>query len=130
MVPLRLRSFESTARGRLARVSLGFVHACEQNHLGLSVIGGGGVVQLAAGKVVTCPVDPLFIYNYAFGIRLAYDAAQRYEYEREVEELALVRRKAILQRTPVPEGIRVPTSAETSAFRTAFLSRLLDQLRS
>ena len=75
MVPLRLRSFESTARGRLARVSLGFVHACEQNHLNLSVIGGGGVVQLAAGKVVTCPVDPLFIYNYAFGIRLAYDAA-------------------------------------------------------
>ena len=56
-------------------MSLGFVHACEQNHLNLSVIGGGGVVQLAAGKVVTCPVDPLFIYNYAFGIRLAYDAA-------------------------------------------------------
>jgi hypothetical protein len=56
-------------------VSLGFVHACEQNHLNLSIIGGGGVVQLAAGKVVTCPVDPLFIYNYAFGIRLAYDAA-------------------------------------------------------
>jgi len=56
-------------------VSLGFVHACEQNHLNLSVIGGGGVTQLAAGKVVTCPVDPSFIYNYAFGIRLAYDAA-------------------------------------------------------
>ena len=56
-------------------MSLGFVHACEQNHLNLSVIGGGGVVQLAAGKVVTCPVDPLFIYNFAFGIRLAYDAA-------------------------------------------------------
>jgi ribosomal protein S18 acetylase RimI-like enzyme len=59
-------------------VSLGFVHACEQNHLNLSVIGGGGVVQLAAGKVVTCPVDPLFIYNYAFGIRLAaFKAAGR-----------------------------------------------------
>jgi len=55
-------------------VSLGFVHACEQNHLNLSVIGGGGVVQLAAGKVVTCPVDPLFVYNFAFGVRLAYDA--------------------------------------------------------
>ena len=55
-------------------MSLGFVHACEQNHLNLSIIGGGGVVQLAAGKVVTCPVDPLFIYNFAFGIRLAYDA--------------------------------------------------------
>ena len=56
-------------------MSLGFVHACEQNHLNLSVIGGGGVVQLAAGKVVTCPVDPLFVYNWAFGVRLAYDAA-------------------------------------------------------
>jgi GNAT superfamily N-acetyltransferase len=56
-------------------VSLGFVHASEQNHLNLSVIGGGGVVQLAAGKVVTCPIDPLFIYNWAFGVRLAYDAA-------------------------------------------------------
>ena len=55
-------------------MSLGFVHASEQNHLNLSVIGGGGVVQLAAGKVVTCPVDPLFIYNFAFGVRLAYDA--------------------------------------------------------
>ena len=56
-------------------MSLGFVHACEQNHLNLSVIGGGGVVQLPAGKVVTCPIDPLFIYNWAFGVRLAYDAA-------------------------------------------------------
>jgi ribosomal protein S18 acetylase RimI-like enzyme len=54
-------------------VSLGFVHACEQNHLNLSIIGGGGVVQLAAGKVVTCPLDPLFIYNYAFGVRRAFD---------------------------------------------------------
>ena len=56
-------------------MSLGFVHACEQNHLNLSIIGGGGVVQLTAGKVVTCPVDPLFVYNFAFGVRLAYDAA-------------------------------------------------------
>jgi GNAT superfamily N-acetyltransferase len=56
-------------------VSLGFVHASEQNHLNLSIIGGGGVVQLTAGKVVTCPIDPLFIYNWAFGVRLAYDAA-------------------------------------------------------
>jgi GNAT superfamily N-acetyltransferase len=56
-------------------VSLGFVHACEQNHLNLSVIGGGGVVQLAAGKVVTCPLDPLFVYNFCFGVRLACDAA-------------------------------------------------------
>ena len=54
-------------------MSLGFVHACEQNHLNLSIIGGGGVVQLAAGKVVTCPIDPLFVYNYAFGVRLAFD---------------------------------------------------------
>jgi GNAT superfamily N-acetyltransferase len=54
-------------------VSLGFVHACEQNHLNLSTIGGGGVVQLRAGKVVTCPLDPLWIYNYAFGVRRAFD---------------------------------------------------------
>jgi len=56
-------------------VSLGFVHACEQNHLNLSVIGGGGVVQLASGKVVTSPIDPLFVYNWGFGVRLAFDAA-------------------------------------------------------
>jgi GNAT superfamily N-acetyltransferase len=54
-------------------VSLGFVHACEQNHLNLSTIGGGGVVQLQAGKVVTCPLDPLWIYNWAFGVRRAFD---------------------------------------------------------
>jgi GNAT superfamily N-acetyltransferase len=73
-VPLRVRWAESTARGTLACVSLGFVHASEQNHLNLSIIGGGGVVQLAAGKVVTCPIDPLFVYNYAFGVRRAFDA--------------------------------------------------------
>ena len=49
------------------------MHACEQNHLNLSTIGGGGVVQLAAGKVVTCPLDRLFIYNYAFGVRRTFD---------------------------------------------------------
>jgi ribosomal protein S18 acetylase RimI-like enzyme len=54
-------------------VSLGFVHACEQNHLGLSIIGGGRVVQLAAGKVVTCPLDRLWVYNFAFGIRRRFD---------------------------------------------------------
>lgn len=48
-------------------------------------------------------------------IRLAEDGAERYVYEREVEELARVRRDAIMQRTPLPEGIRVPTSAETTA---------------
>lgn len=48
-------------------------------------------------------------------IRLAYGGAKRYEYEREVETLARVRREAILQRTSIPEGVRVPTSAETTA---------------
>ena len=56
-------------------MSLGFVHASEQNHLNLSVIGGGGVVQLPAGKVVTCPLDRLWIYNFAFGVRQAFDLA-------------------------------------------------------
>ena len=54
-------------------MSLGFVHACEQNHLNLSVSGGGRVVPLRAGKVVTCPPDPLWIYNYAFGVRREFD---------------------------------------------------------
>jgi len=48
-------------------------------------------------------------------IRLALDGARRYEYDREVEELARVRREAIMGRTPVPPGIRVPSSAETTA---------------
>ena len=54
-------------------MSLGFVHACEQNHLNLSVIGGGRVVPLAAGKVVISPLDRLWVYNFAFGIRRAFD---------------------------------------------------------
>lgn len=48
-------------------------------------------------------------------IRLAYVGAKRYEHDREVEELARVRREAILRRTPVPEDIEVPTSARTTA---------------
>ena len=52
-------------------MSLGFVHACEQNHLNLSTVGGGSVAQLASGKVVTSQVDPFWLYNYAFGIRRA-----------------------------------------------------------
>jgi hypothetical protein len=57
-------------------MTIGFVHACEQNHLNLSIVGGGRVVQLASGKVVTSPVDPFWVYNYAFGIRrpVAMDA--------------------------------------------------------
>jgi GNAT superfamily N-acetyltransferase len=55
-------------------VTLGFVHACEQNHLNLSTVGGGRVAQLASGKVVTSPVDPFWLYNYAFGIRRTLDA--------------------------------------------------------
>jgi hypothetical protein len=57
-------------------MTIGFVHACEQNHLNLSIVGGGRVVQLTSGKVVTSPVDPFWVYNYAFGIRrpVAMDA--------------------------------------------------------
>lgn len=54
-------------------MTLGFVHACEQNHLNLSTVGGGSVVQLASGKVVTSSVDAFWPYNYAFGIRRALD---------------------------------------------------------
>ncbi|HEX6674503.1 MAG TPA: hypothetical protein VF486_05695 [Actinomycetes bacterium] len=54
-------------------MTLGFVHACEQNHRNLSTVGGGSVVQLASGKVVTSAVDPFWLYNYAFGVRRALD---------------------------------------------------------
>jgi hypothetical protein len=48
-------------------------------------------------------------------IRLAYDGATHYEHEREVAELARVRGEAIMRRTPVPEGVRIPTAEETTA---------------
>jgi ribosomal protein S18 acetylase RimI-like enzyme len=54
-------------------MTLGFVHACEQNHRNLSTVGGGNVAQLASGKVVTSAVDPFWLYNYAFGVRRALD---------------------------------------------------------
>jgi hypothetical protein len=52
---------------------LGFVHACEQNHLRLSTVGGGSVEQLRSGKVVTNPIDPVFVYNFVFGVRTGLD---------------------------------------------------------
>jgi GNAT superfamily N-acetyltransferase len=52
---------------------LGFVHACEQNHLHLSTVGGGSVEQLRSGKVVTNPLDPVFVYNFVFGVRTGLD---------------------------------------------------------
>jgi GNAT superfamily N-acetyltransferase len=54
-------------------MTLGFVHACEQNHRNLSTVGGGSVAQLTSGKVVTSAVDPFWLYNYAFGVRRALD---------------------------------------------------------
>jgi GNAT superfamily N-acetyltransferase len=54
-------------------VRLGFVHACEQNHQHLSMIGGGSVVQLRSGKAVTNPLDPVFVFNFVFGVRTAFD---------------------------------------------------------
>jgi hypothetical protein len=54
-------------------VRFGFVHACEQNHLQLATVGGGSVVQLESGKAVTNPLDPLFVYNFVFGVRRAFD---------------------------------------------------------
>src|SRR4030095_14680792 len=57
-------------------MTIGFVHACEQNHLNLSIVGGGRVAQLTSRKAVTSPVDPLRVYDYALGIRrpVAMDA--------------------------------------------------------
>jgi GNAT superfamily N-acetyltransferase len=57
----------------LAIVRLGFVHACEQNHQRLSMVGGGSVVQLRSGKAVTNPLDPVFVFNFVFGVRTAFD---------------------------------------------------------
>lgn len=55
-------------------MSRGFVHATEANHVQLTLVGGGTVVQLgASGKAVLSDVDPLWIYNWAFGIRLGVD---------------------------------------------------------
>jgi GNAT superfamily N-acetyltransferase len=54
-------------------VRFGFVHACEQNHLQLATVGGGSVVQLESGKAVTNPLDPVFVYNFVFGVRRAFD---------------------------------------------------------
>ena len=49
------------------------MHACEQNHQRLSMVGGGSVVQLRSGRAVTNPVDPLFVFNFVFGVRTALD---------------------------------------------------------
>jgi len=54
-------------------VRLGFVHACEQNHQHLSTVGGGSVVQLESGRAVTNPLDPVFVYNFVFGVRGAFN---------------------------------------------------------
>jgi hypothetical protein len=54
---------------------LGFVHACEQNHLHLSMVGGGSMVQLRSGKAVTNPLDPMFVFNFVFGVRMGLDLA-------------------------------------------------------
>jgi hypothetical protein len=48
-------------------------------------------------------------------IRLAYDGAERYAQEREVEQLARIRGDAIMRRIDVPSDGRVPTAAETTA---------------
>jgi GNAT superfamily N-acetyltransferase len=57
----------------LAIVRLGFVHACEQNHQRLSMVGGGSVVQLRSGRAVTNPLDPVFVFNFVFGVRTTLD---------------------------------------------------------
>src|SRR5262245_56597716 len=57
---------------------LGFVHATETNHQSLSLVGGGRVVALPSGRAVLSGVDPLWVYNWVFGVRraLALDAAR------------------------------------------------------
>ena len=47
-------------------------------------------------------------------VRLALHGAAIYEHDREVAELARVRGEAIMRPRPLPEGVQVPTSAETT----------------
>lgn len=37
------------------------------------MVGGGSVVQLRSGKAVTNPLDPVFVFNFVFGVRTAFD---------------------------------------------------------
>lgn len=45
-------------------------------------------------------------------VRLAYDGVTMYEHDREVSELARVRRDAIMLPAPVRRGVCIPTAAE------------------
>lgn len=99
--------------------SLGFVHACEQNHTQLCLIGGGAVTQLASGKAVTCPLDPVFVFNFVFGVRRWFDlegaaAAFRMAGRSYVHVMASPSSRADLGEQLAAAGLRV---VERQAFR-------------
>jgi hypothetical protein len=59
-------------------------------------------------------------------IRLAYDGASRYEYDREIAELARVRGEAIMRPSSVRPGIKVPSAEETTNAILAWRRGLID----
>ena len=60
-------------------------------------------------------------------VRLAYAGAEAYDREREIAELAAVRREAIFRPTPTPPGTRMPSAEETAEAILAFRLGLLDE---
>lgn len=60
-------------------------------------------------------------------IRLAYEGAKRYEYEREVEELARVRGEAIMRLPSAPPGAAMPSGEEIAEAILAWRLGLVDE---
>ena len=60
-------------------------------------------------------------------VRLALSGAARYEHDREVAELARVRREAIFRPRSVPPGTELPSAEETTNAILAFRLGLLDE---
>lgn len=60
-------------------------------------------------------------------IRLAYDGAARYEYEREVADLARVRGEAIMRLPRAPAGAEMPSGDEIAEAILAWRLGLVDE---
>jgi cupin superfamily acireductone dioxygenase involved in methionine salvage len=60
-------------------------------------------------------------------VRLAYDGARIYEHNREVNELARIRREAIDRLPEVPPGTELPSAQETAEAILAWRLGLVDE---
>ena len=60
-------------------------------------------------------------------VRLAYDGAARYEYDREVAQLARERAAAIMRLPDVEPGAEMPSAEETANAILAFRLGLVDE---